>query len=207
MTSFSSRLLSLVALSVASTCASASIYVTPSNQATTTGSSIEAAVWIDALTAGTAPALGAFDLNLAFDPSVLSFSSVSYGAGLDVLGLGSLRFSDLVTPGVLNVGEISFDSEADLNSLQSGAFALFTVTFQAVAAGVSGLSLQINSLSDAAGLALTADTTGASIAVTPVPLPAAAWLLLSGLAGLVGTARRGFVQSPLLAPQFGGVRS
>jgi hypothetical protein len=185
------RLLCALALSAAAASANAAtISIDPSSQSSVVGSTVSATVRIADLTSGTAPALGGFDLNLSFNSSVLSFTGLAYGSGLDVLGLGSLQFSDTATAGLLNVGEISFDEVADLNSLQGDAFALFTVTFQAIAAGTSGLNLQINSLADANGLALTAATADGSVGVAPVPLPAAAWLLFSGLAGLAGISRR-----------------
>jgi len=185
------RFLCALALSAAAVSANAAtISVDPASQSTTVGSTVSATIRISDLAGGTAPSLGGFDLNLSFDAAVLSFSGLSYGTGLDVLGLGSIQFSDTATAGLLNVGEISLDAESDLDTLQPGAFALFTVTFQAIAAGASGLNLQINSLADAAGLALSATTAGGSVGVAPVPLPAAAWLLFSGLAGLAGISRR-----------------
>lgn len=166
----------------------ATITVTPSSQTTAVGSNVLVSVSIAGLLDGVAPSLGAFDLNLLFDPSILSVSNFSFGTGLDVLGLGSVQFSDVTTPGLLSIGEISLDLPADLNTLQSGAFALFTVTFQAVGTGVSALGLDINALSDAYGEALAATTINGS--VSAVPLPAAVWLLLSGVLGVCGFSRR-----------------
>jgi len=185
------RLLCALALSVAAASANAAtISIDPSSQSTTVGSTVSATVRIADLTTGTAPSLGGYDLNLSFDPAVLSFSGLTYGSGLDVLGLGSIRVSDTGAAGLLNVVEISLDEASDLDALQTDAFGLFTVTFHALAAGTSGLNLQINSLADAAGLGLSAATVNGSIGVAPVPLPAAAWLLFSGLAGLAGISRR-----------------
>jgi hypothetical protein len=204
------RLLCALALSVAAASANAAtISIDPSSQSTTVGSTVSATVRIADLTTGTAPSLGGYDLNLSFDSAVLSFSGLTYGSGLDVLGLGSIRVSDTGSAalGLLNVVEISLDEESDLNALQTDAFGLFTVTFQALAAGTSGLSLQVNSLADAAGLGLNAATANGSIGVAPVPLPAAAWLLFSGLAGLAGISRRRSHGADNVAGDLAGARA
>jgi hypothetical protein len=143
------------------------------------------------LAAGAAPSLGAFDLSVSYDAAILSFGSVAFGAGLDVLGLGSFQEADASALGLVNAFELSFDTTADLNTLQPGTFTLFTITFSAASAGTSLLGLSVNSLSSAEGTGLVADAlNGASVSVAPVPLPAAVWMLLSGLAGTGLLARR-----------------
>jgi hypothetical protein len=167
------------------------ISLVPQSSVVSPGGTLSVDVIASDLAAGAAPSLGAFDLNVSYDGAILSFDSVVFGAGLDVLSLGSLQDVDSGMSGLFNAFELSFDTTADLNTLQPDAFTLFTVTFNAVSAGTSLLGLSVNSLSSAEGTDLAADAlNGASVSVAPVPLPAAAWLLLSGLAGTGFLARR-----------------
>jgi hypothetical protein len=154
--------------------------------------------WVDVIASdladGAAPSLGAFDLNVSFDSSLLSVSGVSFGSGLDVLGNGSLQDFDASSPGVINAFEVAFDTTANLNQFQPGAFTLFSIGFDTLAAGTSPLTFTVNSLSSAEGTELVPDflndNSSLSVVAAPVPLPAAAWLLLSGLAGAGFFARR-----------------
>ncbi len=165
------------------------VSVNPAVSSATVGDSILVNIDIADLFDGVAPSVSAFDISVAFDPGIVSFSQLAFGTGLDVLGLGS---SQIVTPsaGSVNAFELSFDLPADLNTLQPGAFTLFTLTFDAIAAGSSNLSLTLNALADADGAGLAATLVNGSVNVSPVPLPAAGWLLLTGIAGLAGMARR-----------------
>jgi len=167
------------------------ISLVPQGSVVNPGGSVAVDVVASGLTDGTAPSLGAWDLNVSFDSSVLSVASVAFGTGLDVLGLGfNIQGFDDSAAGFVNAFEVSFDSTANLNSLQSGAFTLFTVTFSAASEGASLLGLTSNALSSAEGAALTASAlNGASVSIAPVPLPAAAWLLISALAA-AGVFRR-----------------
>ncbi|WP_018413268.1 cohesin domain-containing protein [Methyloversatilis thermotolerans] len=132
-------------------------------------------------------AIGTYDLDLGFDPSVVRLFGVSFGNGLDVLELGSLFTVSSSGFGSLNLYELSFDTPDDLALLQPDSFTLVTLSFKALAQGVSGLSLGVNALGDAFGDALLPAVLPSS--VTVVPEPHAYALLLAGL-GLVGLARR-----------------
>lgn len=134
-------------------------------------------------------AIGGYDLNVTFDPALLSWSATTFKSGLDVTGLGDLRDSGLSGAGKLETFEVSFDSPQDLATLQSNSFVLFSIGLTGIAPGTSALGLDILSLSDESGNPLAADVQGSSVTVAPVPLPAAGWLLLSGLGSALGLTR------------------
>jgi hypothetical protein len=143
--------------------------------------------------------LGSYDVQLSFGSTVLSFANLVFGTGLGVTGMPSIPQEFDVGAGTVSAFESSLETTADLNALQPNAFTLFTVTFNALQAGTSALSLVVNSLGNAAGTqSLTAQVLNSSVTVTgapAVPLPAGVWLLMSGLAGVASFVRRS-PQSP-----------
>jgi hypothetical protein len=179
----------LLVAGVAVEASAAMLTVSPQASSATVGAPIAVDVLVSGLVDGAAPSLGAYDVAVAFDGAVLALSGVDFGSGLDLAGLGSIRNFDATVAGTVSVFEVSLDEIAALDLLQSGSFRLFTLLFDASAVGTSALSLSINALGDAAGSALTAGVTNSTVSVSAVPLPAAAWLLLSGIGGL-GMLRR-----------------
>ena len=136
----------------------------------------------------TAPALGAFDLDLAFDPTLLSFNNIVFGDQLALAGPGSsITGFSLTAPGMLDVFEISLIPTPVLNSTQPASFALFTLTFDALAQGLSPLNLLNIILSDADGMILGVPEISGSINV--IPAPGAVLLGVVGL-GMVHRLRR-----------------
>ena len=167
------------------------VSVIPQTPSANVGGTLSVDVVASGLRDGSAPSIGTYDFNLQYDASLLSLTDVTFGSGLDVQGLGSLQDWSVKALGLANVFELSLDPIDDLNQLQADTFRLVTLTFHADAIGATALTLLINAFGDAAGNALTPDIANAAVNVTPVPLPAAVWLLLSGLttAGFVRRAR------------------
>jgi hypothetical protein len=61
----------------------------PSPGSVVVGSPTSVALSISGLTGDLA--LGTFDMDLTFDPTILSFTGATYGTGLDVLGFGTMQ--------------------------------------------------------------------------------------------------------------------
>lgn len=185
------------ALLLATHASAITIGVVPATQVTAPSSQVDVALAISGLGDPGAPSLGAFDLDLGYDPSILTLSSLTFGDPvlgdqLDVFGLGSFTGS-APSLGSVNLFEISFDLPSDLDTLQAGSFVLATVIFDVIAIGTSALDVSIRSLSDADGFFLQADTIGGS--VSSVPEPTAAFTFVSGFV-ILGVALRSRRLSP-----------
>ena len=163
--------------------------VTPSTQEVNVGGTFTFDLQVSGLGGGTS--LGVYDIDLGFDPALLSFSTLVFGPGLDVLGLGSLQAVTAGT-GAVNLFELSLDSVTDLTALQPSAFTLASLTFSALSPGNGLLSLTVNALGDANGDALLASVQGAQFTVAaPVPEPATYSMMIAGLCILGFFIRRG----------------
>jgi hypothetical protein len=162
----------------------------PAAQTVGEGSLLQVNLTIAGVNNGTTPALGAWDVTVSADPSLLTFSSATFGTNLNVLGLGDIQSVSSPATGSTELYEISLDSAADLTSHQATNFTLATLYFNTIGTGTSALNIGINSLSDANGSALTASVVPGSVTINPVPLPSSVWLLASALAAL------GFVLRP-----------
>ncbi len=159
---------------------SATIGFSPNSITTSVGNSVNVDIVISGLDNNSSPSLGAFDLDVNYDASILGFNSVVFGSGLDLFGFGTINgFSD--TAGKTNIFELSFDSESDLNSLQADSFLLASISFNAIADGNSLLNLNTIDFADGAGDPLVITTNTGNVTVNPVPAPPAIWLLGTGL--------------------------
>jgi len=179
------NLLSIICLLLITNVANASISL-GFGESIQTGSKVDVDVTISGLSSGIASSISTYDLDIIFDSSHLSFSSAVFGDSilgnqLDLFYFGENPTDAYVdgTTGNLNIYEVSFDETIDLNELQADSFTLATLTFDVLKSGNTQLSFLVNDLGDAEGNFLTASLTTGT--VSTVPVPAAFWLMASGL--------------------------
>jgi hypothetical protein len=130
-----------------------------------------------------------YQFDLGFNPTVLQAISVTEGA---FLGTGG---PTIFLPGTIdNVGgSITFNADI-LNGAVSGVNGsgdLLDVTFQALAAGSSGVPIFNLIAFDSFGLGLTETTAGSTVSVSAsgVPEPGTGLLLAAGMVGLFALLR------------------
>jgi hypothetical protein len=143
--------------------------------------------------------LGAYDIILNYDPSLLILTNIThgdpvYGNQLDLSAYGALSYDDTSTPGQARLLEVSLDDPATLQTNQRRHFGIASLLFDTQGSGVSNLTLDINSLGDANGFSIDAQTVGGSLTVgqSSIPEPAMFLLVGGGLAafGLLRRYRR-----------------
>jgi len=163
------------------------VAITPTSQQVQLGNPVEVALTISGLGNFQPDSLSVFDIDVAFDSSILSFNNVIYGDPvlgdqLDILVFG---VPTTTTPGVgtVNLFELSLDAPGVLDTIQAGSFTLATITFATLALGTSGIDPSIIALGDSLGSALVGVVTSSG-SVNVVPEPSTMLLLGSGLAGL-----------------------
>ena len=178
----------LVAFAIATGCGTAhsvTLSMVPSSQTIST-TEAQVNLFISELGDFMAPALGAFDVEITYDNSIVSLSSASFGTWLG-------QSMQTVTESAASVQliEVSLEPTDFLNDLQPGNFLLATLHFKGVGVGTSEVGFSSVVLSDALGNEiLNPALEPASIVVeSVVPVPASVWLFGSGLLGLVGIAR------------------
>lgn len=178
------------------------VNLSPASATLVSGDSIAVEIVISGL--GTGQALGGFDLDLVYDPTVLVASSVSFGGALGVEGL-ELFSTSVLSAGRIDLAAVSLLAELDLLALQSSSFSIATVVFDALAPGGTDIQFDLTTfpgllLSDAFGSAIAASAVGGtSVTVTggggSVPLPGT-WALAAVALALVPSRQR---RTPLRA--------
>ncbi len=119
------------------------------------------------------------DFTLAFDPAILQATAAPVDTAVWEFG----NPSGTIIPGLISFSVASFSDRGP-------DFPIATVTFNAIGLGLSALDLEGDPWAAPGGVAI--DVTYVDGSVSPVPLPAAAWLLLSavGAVGAFGVRRR-----------------
>ena len=159
-------------------------------------------IFVDVLYDGTSPTtyLGDFDIDVAFNDSVLAFVGGTFDFFVDSLGCLPLVTCDAFDlGGVVDVFQISEDSEADLIANQDAlgnAGLLVTLEFEAIAEGISLLELSSQAFGNEAGDLITLALTDGLICIDradctrAVPVPGTLWLFALGAIGLCVRSRQ-----------------
>jgi hypothetical protein len=156
----------------------------PQHSVAISGSTVSADILVSGLGGGASPALGAFQFDVLFQPSIASVTAVDFGLSLgDPSLFAAITFWD-ATLGPLSVASTSLLPPADLVASQAASFVLATVHFVAGSAGVTPLDFSAVVLSSEDGTILPFTSESGSITVL-APEPATAALLAGTLAGAV----------------------
>ncbi|MCK9295268.1 MAG: hypothetical protein M0P70_09310 [Desulfobulbaceae bacterium] len=136
--------------------------------------------------------VGSFGFGLFF-PDFLAFDSIAFSPYLGDATTGQvINYSVALPQQIVLAGAFSLLPDMELDMLQPNMpFTLASLTFTGLNSGFGEVNLFNVSLNDAFGVSLNPVIYGDSfVAVDPVPLPGAVWLLGAGLLGLLGSQVR-----------------
>ncbi|MCE4558027.1 cohesin domain-containing protein [Pelomonas cellulosilytica] len=162
-------------------------------------------------TAG-AGSIGGFDLELSFDPAVLTLQSFALGGFLGQISQVEALDDSRLQAGTLQLTEVSLLPSAQLDALQPNSFSLATMHFVATSSTpVGGAQVSITrlwALGLANGTGLPVETvTLSGVTISAVPEGATLAMLLAGLAVVIGAASRPRRPARELVDEAGAVES
>lgn len=142
------------------------------------GDLVPVEVRIAGLGAGVAPSVGAFDLNVAFDPLLFATPAVLFGSELGKIPTEAIDIVDHPAAGIVNIAEVSLLSPEALHAAQPDDFTLATLFFSALGAGSASFHFD--------GFTRVDDAYGRKL----LPEPAVPALLAVSLCALFSARRR-----------------
>ena len=120
--------------------------------------------------AATAPALGAFDVTINYDPESAQVVNTAWGDpttqdSLETLGTGSLSGIGTTLPGVIALYKVALAPVAELNGSQPQSLVLATITFKLTTAATNILTISVRALADSAGANVQAKLRGGFLVI------------------------------------------
>jgi len=140
----------------------------------------------------------AFDLDVTYDPAILTGTNVYFGVLLGDPVLSEADAGAVLTPGRIDFWTLSYLSDGDLALIQPGhpdSFVLATLAFQAIGGGTSALRFDPVTFPGVdvkgnLGVRLDVGTVNGSVTVTggvhAVPEPSSLWLFAPWLGAWAG---------------------
>jgi hypothetical protein len=136
--------------------------------------------------------VSAFDLDVLYDPSVLTATAVSFGSFLGDAGLFEVfESASLATAGVVDFSAVSLLADAALGALQTAPFTLATLSFTLGAGGISPLAFGLAPPNEVIGrLAQPLQVSAGQGSAAVVPEPGAALAFTIGFGVVAWAVRR-----------------
>jgi hypothetical protein len=139
--------------------------------------------------------VGAFDVTIGYDPSLLTATNVAFSGNLGFITLPS---AGVPTPGKVNANETSLHPADELAAFQPYKMVqLATLSFMAINTGKASLNfvfppiVVVPTIADELGDPISIRAfNGASVDISPIPLPGALWLMISALLGIGAMTRK-----------------
>ncbi len=192
------RMVTLIAVAVLvpGLAAAGTLSISPSFRSVQIGTPVS----VDLVYEGIPPLVGAFDVDVRWNPGILNLTEVVFHDSLgDLSSVEDLWGESANGPGERNIFEVSLLSSQRLAELQgAGPIVFATIHFDTIGTGISAVEFPITphremTITNDLGSVMTSTFVDGGVEVTeapPVPEPAGIVLLLSG-AGAIAWFRHG----------------